>query len=321
MTGRIVVGGASGFIGRHLVGAFRADGEEVVTIGRGAGSDLGWDDVEGIRAAVDGAGLVLGLAGRSVNCRYNARNREIILRSRVDTTRVLGEAIAAAAAAPPLWVNASTATIYRHAEDRPQTESTGEIGEGFSVEVAKAWEAELFRLELPGTRRVALRTAITLGPGSLLEPMIRLARVGLGGAHLDGPWPSTARRRAAGTQHEFRARGGRQRFSWIHLDDVLGIVRFLREHPELDGPVNAVAPHPVDDRSFMAALRRVLGVPLGIPMPRWMLEPGAWLIRTETELLLKSRWVLPEKLLAAGYEFRHPDLEEALRASLVARTC
>lgn len=316
MTPRVVIGGASGFIGRRLVAAHRAAGEDVVTIGRGSESDLPWSDAEGIRSAVDGADLVLGLAGRSVNCRYTPRNREMILRSRVDTTRALGDAIATAVAPPPLWINASTATIYRHADDRPQTESSGEIGEGFSVGIATAWEEELFRHELPDTRRVALRTAITLGPGSLLRPMIRLARLGLGGAHLDGRWPGTSRRRAAGVHHEFRTPGGRQRFSWIHLDDLVGIVDFLRRRPELEGPVNASSPHPVDDRSFMAALRAELGVPFGIPQPRWMLEPGAWLIRTETELLLKSRWVIPEKLLAAGYEFRQPELTGAIRASL-----
>ncbi len=219
---RVVVTGASGFMGRAIVAALREDGDEVVTVGRGAESDVRWSDADAFQAAIDGADTVINLAGRSVNCRYGPRNREIILRSRVDTTRAVGEAIAAADAPPRLWLNASTATIYRHADDHAQTETTGELGEGFSVGIAKAWEAELVRLALPGTRRVAMRTAIVLGDGSALAPLFALTRLGLGGAHLDGPWPATRARLAAGTYHAFRARGGRQRFSWVHLDDVVG---------------------------------------------------------------------------------------------------
>jgi NAD dependent epimerase/dehydratase family enzyme len=172
---RIAVAGASGFMGRFLVDAFRADGDEVVTIGRGPTADAGWDDSDGLRRVVDGADLVVNLAGRSVNCRYGPANRAEILRSRVDTTRALGVAIGGAAAPPPLWINSSTATIYRHAEDRPMTESTGELGTGFSVSVAKAWEEAFLEPELPATRRVALRTAIVLGDGSALLPLARLA--------------------------------------------------------------------------------------------------------------------------------------------------
>jgi NAD dependent epimerase/dehydratase family enzyme len=193
------------------------------------------------------------------------------------------------------------------------TETTGEIGTGFSVGIATAWERELFAADLPQTRRVALRMAIVLGDGSALLPLIRLARFGLGGAQRDGRWFSTRARRAAGTFHEFRARRGLQKFSWIHIADVLGIVRFLREHDELDGAINASAPHPTDNVSMMRMLRRVLGVPFGIPAPRFVLELGSAVIKTETELVLKSRWVVPERLLAAGYTFEYPDLEPALR--------
>ncbi len=259
---------------------------------------------------------MLNLAGRSVNCRYNRRNREEILRSRVDTTRMLGEAIAAAAAPPPLWLNSSTATIYRHADDRPMTEDGGELGTGFSVDVAKAWEAAFFERELPNTRRVALRTAIVLGRGSVMPPLVRLVRFGLGGPQLDGPWPATPWRRAAGTFHENRRTHGHQRFSWIHLEDVAGAIRFLRDRPDLDGVVNLSSPQPTDNAAFMAALRHVLGMPLGLPAYRWMLEIGAFAIRTETELLLKSRWVVPGRLEQAGFRFRYPELEPALRQIL-----
>lgn len=318
MTERIVIGGAAGFMGRRLAAAFRAEGAEVVSIGRSAG-EIGWNDAAAIRTAVDGAALVVGLSGKSVDCRYNARNRAEILRSRVETTAALGAAIAASDRPTPLWVNASTATIYRHADDRPQTESTGELGAGFSVGIAKAWEAAFFAAELPATRRVALRTAITLGDGSALVPLLNLARIGVGGAALDGHWPASRRRLAAGTYHRFGVPGGRQRFSWVHLDDVIGVIRFLREHPELDGVVNVSAPNPSDNRTVMATVRRVLGVPFGLPLPRWVLELGAMAIHTETELVLKSRWVVPERLLGAGYEFRYPDLEPALAQIVAAR--
>lgn len=310
---KVVIAGASGFIGRYLAAAFREAGDRVVTIGRGPESDVRWGDGASLRTAVDGAALLVNLAGRSVNCRYGARNREVILRSRVETTRELTTAVAEAASPPPLWINSSTATIYRHAEDRPQTESTGEIGTGFSVEVATAWEREFFAPHLPRTRRVALRTAIVLGDGGVLPPLIRLTRLGLGGAHLDAPWFSSRRRSRAGTGREPGARGGRQKFSWVHLADVLGVIRFLEAHPGLEGAVNLASPNPSDDRGVMATLRRLLRVPVGLPVHRWILEPGAWLIRTETELVLKSRWVVPERLLGAGYEFAYPDLEGALR--------
>jgi NAD dependent epimerase/dehydratase family enzyme len=253
------------------------------------------------------------LAGKSVNCRYSESNRAEILRSRVETTADLAEAIRACEAPPALWVNSSTATIYRHAEDRAMTESDGELGEGFSVEVAKAWESAFFAGELPGTRRVALRSAIVLGRGGALTPMLMLAKFGLGGPQFDGRWVPTKARVASGTFHRFRARGGRQRFSWIHIDDVLGIIEFLRDRDDLDGVFNASSPNPTDNRTLMRTIRKVLGIPAGLPAFRWMTELGAIGIRTETELILKSRWVVPERLSAAGFSFEYPDLEQALR--------
>lgn len=315
---RLVIAGGSGFMGHAIRGSYTLDGAEIRSIAR-TGADASWGDPAAIARLLDGADLLVNLAGKSVDCRYGPANRAEILRSRVETTRALGRAVATVDAPPPVWLNASTATIYRHADDRPMTESTGELGEGFSVGVARAWEEAFFEWELPATRRVALRTAIVLGDGSALVPLVRLARLGLGGAHLDGRWPSTAARRAAGTYHSFRAPGGRQHFSWVHLDDVVGAVRFLAERADLEGVVNVTSPNPTDDATLMRTLRSVLGVPFGIPLPRWALELGSAAIRTETELVLKSRWVLPERLLAAGYRFRFPDLEPALRQIISAR--
>jgi NAD dependent epimerase/dehydratase family enzyme len=313
---RVVIAGASGFIGGYLVARYRAAGIEVRTIGRGASADAAWGDPMAIARAIDGSDVLVNLAGKSVNCRYTPGNRAEIIRSRVETTAALRAAVASVESPPRVWFNSSTATIYRHAEDRPMTEGDGELGSGFSVEVAKAWESEFFTGSLPSTRRIALRIAIVLGDGSVMRPLARLARLGLGGPQLDGRWPATRARRAAGTHHEFRARGGRQRFSWVHIDDVAGIIDFLAARPDLAGVVNVSAPHPSDNRTLMRTIRRLLGVPIGLPAWRWMLEPGSAVLRTETELVLKSRWVVPERLLDAGFEFEYPDLEPALRSIL-----
>jgi uncharacterized protein (TIGR01777 family) len=304
VTGRtVVIAGAHGFMGSRFAALYRSEGDRVVTVGR-RNADALWGDTAAITRLLDGADVLVNLAGKSVDCRYTDRNKGEILRSRVETTAALGRAVAAADAPPPVWFNASTATIYRHADDRPQTEEDGELGEGFSVEVAKAWESTFFAAARAGVRQVALRTSIALGDGSALTPLIALTRVGMGGPQLGGP-----SNRGAGL------RGGRQRFSWVHLDDVFRALRFLEVH-ELDGPVNMTSPNPSTNRELMATLRRVLGVPIGIPLPRIALEVGARVIRTETELILKSRWVLPKRLLDAGFEFRYPDLENALRQIL-----
>ncbi len=301
MTGRrIVITGAHGFMGTRFAELYRAEGDSVVTVGR-RDADAVWGDTDAIARLVDGADVLVNLAGKSVNCRYTERNKAEIFRSRLETTAELGRAVAVADAPPPVWFNASTATIYRHADDRPQTEEDGELGHGFSVDVATSWERTFFEAAREGVRQLALRTAITLGDGSALTPLVGLARIGMGGPQLGGP---SNRGNWTG--------GGRQRFSWVHLDDVFRAMRFL-EHHELDGVVNVSSPKPSTNREVMATLRRVLRVPFGMPLPRIALEVGARVIRTETELILKSRWVLPKRLLDAGFEFRYPDLEGALR--------
>lgn len=315
--GRVVIAGASGFVGQYLQDAFRDEGYEVVTIGRTG--DAVWGNTMRIRELVDGAAMVVNMAGKSVNCRYGRRNRAEIIRSRVDTTLELAEAIRTSEHPTPLWVNASTATIYRHADDRPQDERTGEFGEGFSVSVARAWEDAFFGADLPATRRVALRMAIVFGDGSALVPLLRLAQAGLGGPQFDGPWFPTPARLRAGTYHHDRHTHGRQRFSWVHIADVLGAIRFVRDHDEIDGPVNVSSPNPSDNRAVMATIRDAVGQRIGVPTWRWMLEIGSFAIRTESELVLKSRWVVPTRLVEAGYEFRHPDLHSALAGIIAER--
>jgi uncharacterized protein len=286
----VVIAGASGFIGSCFRRRFLDDGWQVRTVGRAASADAQWDDDGAITKALDGAELLVNLAGRSVNCRYNERHRREILESRVQTTRALGRAVAGCAEPPRTWINSSTGTIYRHAEDQAQSEASGEIGRGFSVDVARAWEDELAAAVAPATRKVPLRIAIVLGAGGVMGPLRNLARLGLGG-HM-GP--------------------GTQKFSWIHVEDLYRAVLFIHERPELTGPVNAASPYPVDNRELMALVRQSLGVPFGMPTPSWLLEAGAVLIRTQTELVLKSRWVEPRRLVDAGFKFEYPSLAGAL---------
>ncbi|HEY6745840.1 MAG TPA: TIGR01777 family oxidoreductase [Mycobacteriales bacterium] len=288
--GTAVVAGASGYIGRHLTRTLDAEGIRVRTIGRGPDADARWGDDRGLTAVLDGADLLVNLAGRSVSCRYTKRNADAIFSSRTETTAALGRALARAGDPPSLWVNASTGTIYRDARDRPQDEATGELGTGLSVAVARAWEHELFAAPTP-VRKVALRMAIVLGSGGgALHPFINLARLGFG-----GPMGS-----------------GRQVFSWVHVDDVTRAIRHLHAHPDLAGPVNVATPHPVTNAELMAAVRAALGRRYGLPLPAAVLEVGARIIRTEAELVLKSRWVRPGVLLDSGFAFAHPTLPGAL---------
>jgi uncharacterized protein (TIGR01777 family) len=286
----VVVAGGSGYIGRHLRAALERDGVVVRTIGRGSASDATWDDPAGLVAVLDGADLLVNLSGRSVSCRYSKRNADEILSSRIGTTAALGRAVAAAASPPDLWVNASTGTIYRDARDRPMGEGDGELGSGFSVEVARSWEQELWAAPT-SVRKVALRMTIVLGAGGgAINPFINLARTGFGGRMGDGA----------------------QKFSWVHVDDVVRAIVHLHERPEIHGPVNLAAPEVVTNAELMRKVRATMGRRVGLPEPRWLLELGARVIRTEAELVLKSRWVESAVLRDSGFTFAHPDLDGAL---------
>ena len=315
-TRRAVLAGASGFIGQRLVRELTADGYEVARVGR-TGPDARWGEPDRLAELIDGSELLVNLAGRSVGCRYTDAHRDEIYRSRIDTTAGLRRAVELAGSPPSVWLNASTGTIYRYALDRPQTEADGELGRGFSVDVARDWEGAFFVGELPGTRRVALRMAIVLGDGPALQMLLRAARFGAGGPQHDGWWFAHHRYRGIGpTPTEPAATGhrshGDQRFSWIHLDDLVEAVRFVIARPDLQGPVNLAAPGTSTNRLLMAELRRAARRPFGLPAYRWMLEPGMLVLRQESELLLKSRWVAPQKLLDAGFTFAWPELGPAI---------
>ncbi|MGG4103012.1 TIGR01777 family oxidoreductase [Paenibacillus lautus] len=288
---KIVLAGGTGFIGTYLTKKFTNEQQtQVLMISRRKGH-IAWNDQEAIVAALEGADMLINLAGKSVNCRYDEKNKELIIKSRVDTTNILGSAIEACHTPPRTWFNSSTATIYRHAEDKPMTEEQGEIGSGFSVEVAKEWERAFFSFSLPQTRQIALRIAIVLGPGGgVMTPYVNLVKYGLGGVQ--------------GT--------GKQKFSWIHVEDLYRMILFLQERAELSGVFNCASPYPVTNKELMEQLRLSLNRRLGLPSPKWLLELGARLIQTETELVLKSRWVIPDRLCKAGFHFTYDTLNKAL---------
>jgi hypothetical protein len=295
---KIILAGGSGFIGKYFTTRFEEQGYEVLHITRHQGQGILWNDELAIIAALEDADMLINLAGKSVNCRYNQKNKDEILYSRTSTTELLGNAILQCKNPPKLWINSGTATIYRHAEDRPMTEDDGEIGSGFSVEVAKAWEASFFKFQLAQTRQVLLRIAIVLGQnGGAMVPMMRLVRSGLGG----------------------RQGTGKQMFSWIHVEDLFRIIRFIEDHEALSGVYNCSAPEPVSNDELMHLFRENLHAPVGLPSPKWLLELGAAFINTETELVLKSRWVLPDRLMKAGFFFEYSTLMDALQNILAAR--
>ena len=303
---RVVIPGGAGHLGRIIAGRLHARGDSVTVLSRGGAVApwrvVSWDGVaadDWVRE-LEGADAVINLAGRSVNCRYGARNRQAILESRIHTTELVGEAIGALKQPPRLWINSSTATIYRHSLDRAMDEATGELGGGepgvpdtwrFSIEVATRWEKSLFAAKAPQTRKIALRSAMVMSAerGGTFDLLLRLVRLGLGGA----------------------AGSGKQYISWVHEDDFVGAIEYLLEHEELEGPINVASPNPLPNEEFMGILRRIWGATVGLPASEWMLEAGAFFLRTETELILKSRRVGPGLLLTSGFEFRFPEWRAA----------
>lgn len=313
---KIVIPGGSGQVGTVLARAFAASGHEVVVLSRAPRPPdparalgttwrvVGWDAATAGPWCdeLDGADVVINLAGRSVDCRYHAANRRLIMESRVASTRAVGEAIARAARPPRTWLQASTATIYAHRFDAPNDEATGLLGGGepgapdtwrFSIEVAQAWERTAMEAATPHTRKVLLRSAMTMSPdpGGIFSVLLRLVRLGLGGT----------------------CGSGRQFVSWVHDRDFVRAVTWLIEHEEMDGAVNIASPQPVPNAEFMRTLRRAWGMPIGLPAMAWMLEIGAFFLRTESELILKSRRVVPGRLAAAGFAFEFPGWEAAAR--------
>ncbi|HTL10281.1 MAG TPA: TIGR01777 family oxidoreductase [Chitinophagaceae bacterium] len=309
---KIVIAGGTGFIGQALAKYFGKDNKLVIISRLSVNSHNNnqqqqlllpadgynityrrWDGQHLEKhwtSELEGADIVINLAGKSVNCRYTAKNKRLILESRVNATNVLGTAITQCVVPPKMWINAGSATIYRHAMDAPQDEYTGEIEDDFSVQVCKEWEAAFNAQRTPFTRKLLLRMAITLGDGAVMDAYYRLLKFGLGG----------------------RQGTGQQMYSWIHITDMARIIEWMFVHKEMEGTYNCAAPHPVTNHYFMQTLRRLTGNSIGLPAGSRLIKLGAWLIGTEAELLLKSRWVLPRKLIDSGFTFRYPHVEEAL---------
>ena len=305
---RIVLPGGSGQIGNMLARHFHSQGHQVVVLARNPEPApwevIPWDGVTlgDWTAKLDGSDLIINLTGRSVNCRYSSGNRKAIKDSRIQSTRLLGRAIGGLSRPPRLWMNASTATIYRHALDRPMDEETGEIGGNepdaparwrFSIDVATSWEEAFFSTATPLTRKIALRSAMVMSPdrGGIFDGLLGLVRLGLGGT----------------------AGSGKQFVSWVHEADFLRSIEYLIAREDFAGPINIAAPGPLPNRDFMKALRQAWGTPIGLPATRPMLELGALFMRTETELILKSRRVVPGRLLHAGFQFQFPDWPAAAK--------
>lgn len=300
---KLILPGGSGHIGRIVARWFRDRGDEVVVLSRSpAEGEVHWDGrtLGDWVKETDGADAVINLAGKSVNCRYHAANREKIYASRLQSTWAVGEAIRQASTPPPVWINASTATIYPDAVTLQGEESRLWSGDErgipetwlFSFDVAKRWEQALWDAETPCTRKVAARLAMVMSsePGGALEAYASLAKQGLG-----GPQGS-----------------GGQFVSWVHEEDCCRALAHLIDS-ELSGPVNIAAHEPLPNREFMRIIRQRLGKGFGLPLPEWLVELGSWLRQTESELVLKSRCVHSPKLRADGFEFTFTKWADAAR--------
>ncbi len=303
---KIILAGGSGFLGGALAKHFGALGWEVVILTRtpkarpDSGREVAWDtnSLGAWAQELEGATAVVNLTGRSVDCRYTAKHRREIMESRVNPTRVVGEAIANCKTPPRVWLNSSTATVYTHTFGKPHDESSQDMDsaadakDAFSVEVAQAWERTLNEAITPRTRKVALRTSMVLGLGrnSVFPVLRRLTKLGLGGRQ--------------GTGNQF--------VSWVHVEDFCRAIEWIIAHDELVGPINQCAPNPLPNAEMMKLFREVCGMPIGLPATELMLEIGAFFLRTETELIFKSRRVVPGRLLASGFKFRFPTFREAL---------
>ncbi|HEU4496058.1 MAG TPA: TIGR01777 family oxidoreductase [Flavobacterium sp.] len=295
---KLIIAAGTGFLGQVLADHFKDKFEETVILTRGNSRIengiryVNWNarTFSGWEKELENASLLINLAGKSVDCRYTDKNKREILESRIESTKILNLAVLNCENPPKHWMNSSTSTIYRHSLDKQMDEANGEIDNDFSMDVAKSWEKAFFETETPKTIKTALRTSIVLGKkGGALLPLKNLAKLGFGG----------------------RQGKGNQFISWIHEKDFARAVEFIFEK-QLTGTLNLISPKPVQNATFMKALRESLGIPVGIPIGKKLLQLGAKIIGTETELVLKSRNVIPKRLLENGFEFEYGDLEKAL---------
>jgi len=286
---KVVIAGGTGFIGSYLAKRFEESGYKVLIVSRNP-EHVSWKPVDLIES-IDGAELVMNLAGKSINCRHTESNKKAILDSRVNTTSWIGNAILACKSPPKLWINGSATGIYKASADQPMTEEETDSGNDFLSEVVKQWEKAFFGFNLKGTRKIALRTSVVLGKeGGALKPLVLLSRLWLGGKQGDG----------------------NQKVSWIHLEDYFQILLFLIERTNIQGVLNCSSPNPVDNKNFMHAIRISLRIPVGIAAPGFAVSLGAMLVGIEPQLILNSSYVIPKRLLDFGFKFHFPDIQLAL---------
>jgi len=315
---KIILAGGTGFIGQEICNYFGNDNQIVILtrqlsnqqtnafgenhLNKTVSENIRCVKWDGIHAGewmqeFNDADIVINLAGQTVNCRYTEKNRQQIFDSRTNTTKLIGQAIQQAVKPPELWINAASATIYPHATDTPRDESFTNFSNDFSVQVCQLWEKTLYEQRTPFTRKVALRMAINLGAGGVMIPYFNLLKFGLGG----------------------KQGSGKQMYSWVHVEDTCRMIEWISGNKSMEGTYNCSSPNAVANDVFMNTLRKVTGHKFGLPAYEWMLKIGAALIGTETELILKSRWVLPTKMLQSGFQFKYPLLEDAFK-DIISKT-
>lgn len=303
---KIILAGGNGYMGRVFAKYYMPLADEVIILSRteqythGNIKTILWDAVNtgSWVHVLEGADLLINLCGKNVNCRYTEKNRKAIVNSRVIPTQLLGRVISTMANPPAVWINITSATIYRHAEDFAQDEETGEIGYGFSIDVCRQWEEAFFAAHTPATRKIALRMGIVLGRADGVFPrLLNLVKMGMGG----------------------KQGSGGQYISWVHEHDAARCTEWLLNHSNMKGAINCTAPKPVKNTYLMQALRKAWGIPFGLPAPAWLLAIGAYVISTETELILKSRWVVPKLLTQSGFKFSFSCAEHAINDILSIR--
>ncbi|MCP9770381.1 TIGR01777 family protein [Lacihabitans sp. LS3-19] len=293
---KVVIAGGNGFLGNALEEHFIRKNNEVFILSRKPkkANHIYWDarNLGPWSSAIENSDVLINLTGKSVDCRYTEKNKKEILNSRVLSTRILQSALEKAINPPKVWLNASSATIYIHAERLLMSEASGIIGDDFSMGICKIWEEAFFEKSSLKIRKIALRTSIVLGNNGGALPKIKtICKIGLGGKN----------------------GSGKQKMSWIHVNDFCKAVDFLIEKENIFGSINITAPKPVSNEEFMKNVRELIGIGFGLNTPVALLELASLLLRTETELLLKSRNVVPERLLKEGFEFEFPEIESALK--------
>ena len=296
---KIIIAGGTGFLGEALISKYEKEFDEIVVLSRAIKPNkknvryVQWDakSFGGWCKELEGAYAIINLCGKSVDCRYTEKNKAIILSSRLDSAQIIGEAILKCINPPKLWINGASATIYAHSENKRHTELSTEFGSGFSVEVCKAWENVFNDFTLPNTRKINLRISMVMGQGGGVFPvLINLAKKGLGGTMGKGT----------------------QLVSWVHVDDFCSFVKWIIDNEKTTGVYNLVSPEPITNKKMMKLFREKVHVKIGLPATEWMLKIGAFFLRTETELILKSRYSYPEKALNEGFLFKYKTMNDCL---------